>query len=142
MLFERAGELAKKLDDQHSGEDMTELEEVLKEARALKERGMRLKDIMENSNELAERLADQPEEDKTKPERKDKRPFANWGEWLQAVHNAGRNKTFDPRLQWFKEETAGGHEEKVFAPHNIVFIDLHIFCGNFPPHPLQHSRTP
>jgi HK97 family phage major capsid protein len=113
-LFVKAKEIIN--NKEASTEEKNQVEAILKEARKLKKEAGQLKEIEEVAAELGE-VKDKAEdkEDKAKPKRKDRREFKDWGEYLQAAHNA-LNPAYkgprDPRLQWFKDERKPGHEEK------------------------------
>lgn len=114
-LFIKAKEIIN--NDKATTEEKNQVEAILTEARQLKAEAGQLKELEEAVAELGDEAKRLPGEgeDKAKPERKDKKPFADWGEFLEAAYKAGNPQfkgAHDPRLQWFKDEGKGGHEEK------------------------------
>jgi HK97 family phage major capsid protein len=99
-------------------EEKNQVEAILDEARKLKAEAGQLKEIEEVAAELNQvkaKAEDQAKKDKAIGERKDKREFKDWSEFLTAAHNAANPNykgTDDPRLVWFKDERKSGHEDK------------------------------
>lgn len=115
-LFNKAREIITNPDAET--EEKNQVEAILTEARKLKAEAGQLKEIEEMAAELNQvkaKAEDQAKEDKARGERKDKRQFGDWGEFLEAAHKAANPNykgPVDPRLVWFKDERKGGHEEK------------------------------
>jgi len=114
-LFEKAKALI--VDPKATTEEKNQVEAILTEARQLKAEAGQLKELEEAVTELGGEIKKLPGEgeDKAKPERKDSKPFVDWGEFLEAAYMAGSPQykgAPDPRLQWFKDEGKGGHESK------------------------------
>jgi HK97 family phage major capsid protein len=102
-------------DPEADTEEKNKIEPMLEEARKLKAEAAQMKEIETFAAEFAAETEEKQEPDKEKPERKDKRLFGDWSEFLQAAYVAGNPQhkgAIDPRLQWFKDEREPGHEEK------------------------------
>jgi len=105
--------------DEATAEEKAKVPEMLKDAEALKAEAIQLKDILASAGEVVSHLETKQGKDEEKPERKDPTEFKDWAEFLYAAHRANhKDPSFrrnDPRLQWFREEEKGGHEEKVMV---------------------------
>jgi HK97 family phage major capsid protein len=85
---------------QASAEDRGRVETLIENAKRLKAEAGQLKDVMAAAEGVAREI-----EEKQEPTRhKQSGKFAEWGEYLQAVYQAGKSNRIDPRLAWFDED--------------------------------------
>ena len=102
-----------------SAEDKNKIEPLITDAKKFQAEAMQLKDIDEFGKLLVEEKEIEQPPDKEKEDRKDKKEFKNWGDYLHKVWLAGHPnpsvQKLDPRLQGFKEEREPGHEKKDLA---------------------------
>jgi len=96
-----------------TAEDKAKVPKMLEDAKALKAEAAQLKDIMESGvDELLKQVEDKQKNDK---ETGSSGEFKEWGDFLQAAFRAGSPRYKgppDPRLVWFEDEKAAGHEQK------------------------------
>jgi HK97 family phage major capsid protein len=99
-----------------TAEDKAKVAPMLEDAKALRAEAVQLKEIIEHADESLKHVENKQGKDVETPERKEKKPFKEWGEFLEAAflanHKDARIRREDTRLQWFEEEKAGGHETK------------------------------
>lgn len=98
-----------------TAEEKEKVEAMIADAEKLKAEAMQLKKVEAFGADLVRETEEAQEADEAKEGRKDKREFKSWAQFLQAAHNASNphvKAAPDPRLQFFKDEGKGGHEEK------------------------------
>lgn len=113
IVFEKGAEAG--------AEEFEAAEAKFEEAKTLKGRALRLKDVIEAAidKELLKAVQTAPLVD-AGPGDQDKGPSApeeykDWGEWLLSIWKAQTKGIEDPRLNYFRDTEAGGHEEKQMA---------------------------
>ena len=89
-----------------SAEDKNKIELLITDAKKFQAEAMQLKDIDEFGKLLIEEKEIEQPPDKEKEDRKDKKEFKNWGDYLHKVWLAGHPnpsvQKLDPRLQGVK----------------------------------------
>lgn len=110
-LFEKAKRIL--ADPEATAEDKEHIEEIIEDAKALKQEALQLKDILTEAQEAVD-----AQNIKTKTPRdaqEGAEEFKDWGDYLHSIWMNQARGVQDDRLHWFKEAPAEGHEQKAMS---------------------------